>query len=190
MAEHPIQGLMKTAMESIREMVDVNTIVGDPVESQDGSIIMPISRLSFGFAAGGAEYGVAKKSHDRTSQGGQADRAGQGSQSAGDGASGGLPFGGGSGAGVSIKPVGFLVVGQGQVRLLTVDRRAFYDRLVDLAPQLLQEVQSLIHGDGQAAGNRRAGAARIRGGAVGETAGVATEDVSTIGRRVRTRPEA
>ena len=53
MDEHPIQGLMKTAMESIKEMVDVNTIVGDAVETPDGNVIIPISRVSFGFAAGG-----------------------------------------------------------------------------------------------------------------------------------------
>jgi len=136
LAEHPIQGLMKTAMESIRDMVDVNTIVGDPVESQDGDVILPISRVSFGFAAGGAEYGVP---------GGRAGGKG------GDGDGGAqLPFGGGSGAGVTIKPVGFLVVGRGQVRLLPVDGRAFYDRLVDLAPQIIQQLQSMIGGDGAA----------------------------------------
>ncbi|MCR3922884.1 MAG: spore germination protein GerW family protein, partial [Firmicutes bacterium] len=56
MYEHPIQGLMKTAMENIKEMVDVNTIIGDPVETQDGTTIIPISRVSFGFAAGGSEF--------------------------------------------------------------------------------------------------------------------------------------
>lgn len=55
MAEHPLQNLMKTAMENIKGMVDVNTIIGDPVETQDGSVIIPISRVSFGFAAGGSE---------------------------------------------------------------------------------------------------------------------------------------
>ena len=56
MSEHPIQGLMKVAMENIKEMVDVNTIVGDPVETPDGSVIMPISKVGFGFAAGGSEF--------------------------------------------------------------------------------------------------------------------------------------
>ncbi len=136
MAEHPIQGLMKTAMESIRDMVDVNTIVGDPVESQDGDVILPISRVSFGFAAGGAEYGVPGR------RSGEKGGGGDGSTQ--------LPFGGGSGAGVTIKPVGFLVVGRGQVRLLPVDGRAFYDRLVDLAPQIIQQLQNMVAGDGTA----------------------------------------
>ncbi len=56
LGDHPIQGLMKTAMENLKEMVDVNTIVGDPVETPDGSVIMPISKVGFGFAAGGSEF--------------------------------------------------------------------------------------------------------------------------------------
>jgi len=152
LAEHPIQGLMKTAMETIREMVDVNTIVGDPVESQDGNVVLPVSRVSFGFASGGAEYGGSgKRSHERSG--------------GGEGAAGGsdLPFGGGSGAGVSIRPVGFLVVGQGQVRMLPVDGRAFYDRLIDLAPQLLQELSGMIRGDGGLYAEPEPASARRRG---------------------------
>lgn len=130
MAEHPIQGLMKTAMESIKDMVDVNTVVGDPVETPDGSVIIPVSRVSLGFAAGGGEY---------EPRGGAA-----GGQGAEMGTA--LPFGGGSGAGVSVQPVAFVVVGGGQVRLLPVDSRALYDRLVDLAPQILEHLDSLFGG--------------------------------------------
>lgn len=53
---HPIENMMKTAMEQIKEMVDVNTIVGDAVFSQDGTIILPVSKVCFGFVAGGGEY--------------------------------------------------------------------------------------------------------------------------------------
>ncbi|MFZ5754963.1 MAG: spore germination protein GerW family protein, partial [Bacillota bacterium] len=56
MSEHPIEGLMKTAMESIKEMVDVNTVVGDAVEAPDGTVIIPVSRVACGFAAGGSEF--------------------------------------------------------------------------------------------------------------------------------------
>ncbi|MDQ7792913.1 MAG: GerW family sporulation protein [bacterium] len=136
MSDHPIQGLMKTAMEAIKEMVDVNTIVGDAVETPDGNVIVPISRVSFGFAAGGTEY----ESDRNGKRQGQADTGGQAT----------LPFGGGSGAGVSIQPIGFLVVGQGTVRLLPVDGRAIIDRLIDLAPQVLDQVAGLVRGDGQA----------------------------------------
>ena len=124
---------MKTAMESIKEMVDVNTIVGDPVETPDGSVIIPVSRVACGFAAGGGEFEPA---------GGEEGE--QGSQSGGQGGGGALPFGGGSGAGVSVQPVGFLVVGQGQVRLLPVDGNAVVDRLIDVAPNMLSQVQSMF----------------------------------------------
>lgn len=117
MSEHPIQGLMKTAMESIKEMVDVNTVVGDAVETPDGTVIIPISRVGFGFAAGGGEFEI---------EGSQKVEA--------------LPFAGGSGAGVSVRPMGFLVVGQGQVRMLSVDGNAVYDRLVDVVPQVIDKI--------------------------------------------------
>ncbi|HOB35152.1 MAG: sporulation protein YtfJ [Firmicutes bacterium] len=122
MSEHPIQGLMKTAMESIKEMVDVNTVIGDAVETPDGSVIIPVSRVGLGFAAGGSEFGDVKEAD--------------------------LPFGGGSGAGVSVQPVGFLVVGHDAVRLLPVSNSAIYDRLIDLVPRLVDKVQGVL-----AAGN-------------------------------------
>lgn len=131
--EHPIQGLMRTAMESIKEMVDVNTIVGEPVETQDGSVIVPVSRVSFGFAAGGAEYGAGGAE--------SAGQSGDGSEEAND-----LAFGGGSGAGVTIQPVGFLVVGKDAVRLLPVDGRALIDRALDVAPGVLAELRNLLAG--------------------------------------------
>lgn len=132
MGEHPIEGLMKTAMESIKEMTDVNTIVGDPVETPDGSVIIPISRVACGFAAGGGEFESS---------------SGEEQQQGSSGAGGMLPFGGGSGAGVSVQPVGFLVVGQGQVRLLPVDGNAVVDRLIDMAPQFINQVQGLFKKD-------------------------------------------
>ncbi len=54
--EHPIEGLMKTAMQSIQDMVDVNTIIGEPIETTNGMVIIPISKVNFGFAAGGSEF--------------------------------------------------------------------------------------------------------------------------------------
>ncbi len=137
MADHPIEGLMKTAMESIKEMVDVNTIVGDPVETPDGSVIIPISRVACGFAAGGGEF-EAGAGQQNDKQGNQANQQGN---------SAALPFGGGSGAGVSVQPVGFLVVGQGQIRLLPVDGNAVVDRIIDVAPQLLSQFQSIFRRD-------------------------------------------
>ncbi|MGI6678833.1 MAG: GerW family sporulation protein [Dehalobacterium sp.] len=124
MSDHPIEALMKTAMESIKEMVDVNTVVGDPVETTDGMVIIPISRVSCGFAAGGGEYGATAEEKSP---------------------SGKNPFGGGSGAGVSVHPMGFLVVGQNQIRLIPVEGNLVADRLLDLAPQVMNQMQSLIN---------------------------------------------
>lgn len=139
MTDHPIEGLMKTAMESIKEMVDVNTIVGDPVETPDGSVIIPISKVACGFAAGGGEF--------EATGGGQQEQQGQGGGQQQQGGNGSLPFGGGSGAGVSVQPVGFLVVGQGQIRLLPVDGNAVVDRIIDVAPSLLSQVQGMFRRD-------------------------------------------
>ncbi|MGD8401726.1 MAG: GerW family sporulation protein, partial [Bacillota bacterium] len=100
MNEHPIEGLMKTSMQNIKEMVDVNTILGDPVETPDGSVIVPISRVSFGFAAGGSQFEANKmKSREKERDRNMDQDTGQQ-----------LPFGGGSGAGTNITPVAFLVV--------------------------------------------------------------------------------
>lgn len=122
--DHPIQGLMQTAMSNLREMVDVNTIIGDPVETPDGTVILPVSKVGFGFAAGGSQF-----------EGGDANGQGQGD----------LPFGGGSGGGVSITPIGFLIVHGNNVRLLSADHQnQLYDRLIDLAPAMLERLQSLF----------------------------------------------
>lgn len=112
-------------------MVDVNTIIGDPVETPDGSVILPISRVSFGFAAGGSQY--------RTKR--------EGAHTGGQSQTENMPFGGGAGGGVSIHPMGFLVVGQGNVKLLSAEPgNQLYDRLIDLAPALLDRLESYARG--------------------------------------------
>ncbi|MGM0471665.1 MAG: GerW family sporulation protein [Bacillota bacterium] len=123
MADHPIEALMDTTMENIKSMVDVNTIVGDAVETVDGNVIIPVSRVSFGFAAGGSEYVVDDN---------------EASDESGD-----KPFGGGSGAGVMLQPIAFLVVGADQVRLLPVDNNTTVDRLINAAPELMKELNSI-----------------------------------------------
>ncbi|SHM74262.1 sporulation protein YtfJ [Caldanaerovirga acetigignens] len=124
---HPIENLMKTAMESIKEMVNVNTIIGDAVEAQDGTVIIPVSRVTFGFAAGGSEF-FAKGNQDK-------DESKEARK---------IPFGGGSGGGVSIQPVAFMVVGQGQIRLLPVHQNAMWERVIDLAPQILEQLKTAL----------------------------------------------
>ena len=117
---HPIDGLMASAMNSIKEMVDVNTIIGSPVNIPDGTVIIPISKVSFGFAAGGSEFSGKKDEKQ-------------------------LPFGGGSGAGVTINPVGFLVVGNGAVKFISVDQQSATDKLVDYVPEALDKIQGMIN---------------------------------------------
>jgi len=144
MSEHPIQGLMQTALENIKEMVDVNTIVGEPVETPDGSVILPISRVGFGFAAGGSEFQAADEN------GAHSGAAGTDAQRA----TVSLPFGGGSGGGVSITPIAFLVVGQQGVNIVSLDHKThLWERMIDAAPQWVDKIQAMFQrGDNAAAG--------------------------------------
>ena len=121
--QHPIQGLMYTAMQSIKEIVDVNTIVGDAVQTPDGTVIIPISSVKLGFAVGGSEYGGVKKSQE------------------GDKSN----FGGGAGGGVSISPVAFLVAGEGRVRLMSVNQKtSIYDKVLDVVPSAIDKLVDTV----------------------------------------------
>jgi sporulation protein YtfJ len=140
MGEHPIQGLMKTAMENIKGMADVNTIIGDPVETPDGSVIIPVSKVGFGFAAGGSEF----EAHQEVDHRQEGDMA---RQHVNGGRKGELPFGGGSGGGISITPVAFLVVGKHGVRSISLQGQShLYERMLDLAPTVVEKIQSMIRG--------------------------------------------
>lgn len=124
MEEHPIQGLMTTAMENLKDMIDVNTIIGDPVESPDGSVIIPVSKLGFGFAAGGSEFEV-----DQSSDGGEDV----------------LPFGGGSGGGVSITPIAFLIVNSKGVKMIHLNENIrIYEKMIDFAPKAVDKIQQIL----------------------------------------------
>lgn len=128
MAEHPISSLMDTAMHSIKEMIDVNTIVGDAVNTSDGGVIIPISKVSFGFAAGGGEYSGKIVSNKENAEN-QPNT---------------YPFAGGSGAGVSITPVAFMVVHGEECRLMPANTNCSVDRIVEMIPSLLQKVENLM----------------------------------------------
>lgn len=119
MDKHPIENIMTATMENIRDMVDVNTVVGDPVTAAEGATIIPISRVSFGFVSGGGEYG-AKPELAAT------------------------PFAGGTGAGVTVQPMGFLTIAGNQVRLTPVQYAAPVERVIDLLPGLMEDVKALI----------------------------------------------
>lgn len=130
--QHPIEGLMVTAMNSIQDMVDVNTIIGEPIETSNNIIIIPISKVGFGFAAGGSEFKgetideYTKKDKEEAIQYR-------------------LPFGGGSGAGVSISPIAFLVVQQNTVKLLPVEHGSCVDRLMDYVPDLMDKLNNYLN---------------------------------------------
>lgn len=120
--EHPIGSLMDTTMKKIKEMIDVNTIIGEPITSPDGTLIIPVSKVSYGFAAGGSDLPTKKENKDC--------------------------FGGGSGAGVTIQPVAFLTVYQGDVRLVSVDRdEGTADKLVNMIPDVLKKVKGVFKKD-------------------------------------------
>ena len=130
MDRHPIEGLMNTTLENIRDMIDVNTIVGDAIATADGSTVIPISRVSFGFVAGGGEYPC------------------KGKPAPADGDQGaGLPFAGGTGAGVTVQPLGFLVSGPDSVRLLPAQCYQPIDRLIELIPQALADMKQAMRRD-------------------------------------------
>ncbi|QUH26573.1 GerW family sporulation protein [Serpentinicella alkaliphila] len=132
MNTHPIESLMKTTMESIKDMVDVNTIVGDPVETPEGTVIIPISRVSFGFASGGGDF----NNDTENPRAGGDDTAKKNEK---------FPFAGGTGAGVSVQPVAFMVVGKGQMKLMPVDQRAnMIDNLINMTPKVLNGLQNMI----------------------------------------------
>lgn len=119
MAEHPIRGLMDTTMEKIRQMVDSNTIIGNPINLADGVTVLPVSKVTFGFASGGSDL-PNKATKDL--------------------------FGGGSGAGVTISPVAFLVVQKdGNVRLMQLsDTSNNIDRALGLMPEMMDKITALL----------------------------------------------
>ncbi len=121
--QHPIQGLMYTAMQSIKEIVDVNTIVGDAVQTPDGTVIIPISSVKLGFAVGGSEFGGAKKGTEIAKNN----------------------FGGGAGGGIAISPVAFLVAGEGRVRLMSVNQKtSIYDKVLDVVPSAIDKLVDTV----------------------------------------------
>ena len=132
MGEHPIENLMNTAMNSIKDMIDVNTIIGEPIQASNSTVIIPISKVGFGFAAGGSEFkGEALDEYTKRDKEEQVQYR--------------LPFGGGSGAGVSIVPVAFLVVQPNTVKLLPVDHNSCLDRLLDYVPDLIDKVNGILN---------------------------------------------
>ena len=113
-----IGNLMDVTMTKIREMVDVDTVIGSPVSTPDGITIIPVSKVSYAFGGGGSDFPVKEKSG----------------------------FGGGSGAGVRIEPVGFLIVKDGGVRMINITPPAAntVDRVIEKAPEIIELVEEMV----------------------------------------------
>lgn len=122
MSDHPIEGMMNTTLEKIKEMVDINTIVGDPITSPDGSILIPVSKISYGFASGGSDFPTKAQTEKSF-------------------------FGGGTGAGVSITPVAFITICNGNVKLLQIDPyNSSADRVIGMFPEIVDKISGLVGG--------------------------------------------
>ena len=113
-----ISSLMETTMTKIRDMVDVNTVVGTPITTPDGITVIPVSRVSYAFATGGSDFRVKEKPG----------------------------FGGGNGAGVKIEPIGFLVVKDGNVRMIGITPPAnnTVDRVIEKAPEMMDTIETFF----------------------------------------------
>lgn len=137
--QHPIEGLMRTALENISDMVDVSTVIGEPIDAGNGLMMIPICKVSCGFVAGGSEFlpsGVTLQQSPPQNGGAKSPEERPV-----------LPFGGGSSAGVGVTPVGFLAVSEESVRLIPIDNTtSLVDRLSELAPKAIEKLQSLITG--------------------------------------------
>ena len=121
MAEHTIQGFMGVTMDKVREMVDANTVIGDPVRTDDGTVILPVSKITFGFASGGSDF-EGKNAANKDL------------------------FGGGGGAGVSVIPVAFLVIQNGNVRTIQLSSgNNTMDRALTMLPELVDRLSDLIN---------------------------------------------
>ncbi len=121
MSEHPIQGLMDTTLEKIKQMVDINTIIGDPIITQDGTTIIPVSKIAYGFASGGSEFGNKQQPEAKL-------------------------FGGGGGAGVTINPVAFIAISHGDVKLLNISNGT-NEKAIAMVPELVDKISGLFKKD-------------------------------------------
>ena len=121
MENNPIGELMQSTMENVKNILKVDTVVGDPIYTPDGIMLVPISKISVGFGGGGVEFGNKKEGESR-------------------------PYGGGNATGVKVEPIGFLVIKDGVVRMVNVTPPAnnTVDRIIDLVPQVIDRVDAFI----------------------------------------------
>lgn len=123
MEKRPVSDFISTTMEKVREMIDTNTVIGQPIKTDDGITLIPVSKISFGFAGGGSDF--------------QTKYSGNGKQD---------PFGGGTGAGVKVTPVAFVVIKEGSVRIMNIAPPASgaADRLVEMIPDVIDKIEGMV----------------------------------------------
>ena len=121
---HPLKDIMDTSMSRLKELVDVNTIIGEKIIVGDGRIIIPISKVSFGFGSGGTEFPTKSKSQES-----KVDI---------------MPLGGGGGGGVTITPLGFLVSDKDGVSLLEISNGGNIDKVINSIPGAVNKLTNLF----------------------------------------------
>lgn len=122
MSEHPIHHVLGTALHNLNGIVDAESVIGKPIQTPDGTVVVPICRTNLGFVTGGTEFSSSVSSI--------------------------LPFGGGIGGGMSLTPVAFLVIGPSGVQTVPLELpKDIYSRVLDLSPQLLDKLKSLLNRD-------------------------------------------
>lgn len=121
MDNNPISQLMQTTMDNVKNVLKVDTVVGDPIVTPDGITLVPISKISLGFGGGGVEFNGKRAGEAR-------------------------PYGGGNATGVKIEPIGFLVIKEGTVRMINVTPPASntVDRIIDMVPQVMDRIDNFI----------------------------------------------
>ncbi len=124
MLENQINEIMEGAISKIKTFLDTSTVVGIPFETKEGSLLIPLTKVSVGFVAGGGEYGENKKSDK-------------------------IPMAGGSGGGICVQPIGFLSIKNDVCKLIRIDEKSKYDKLLDSIPDILSNVSEMLHKGGK-----------------------------------------
>ena len=124
MLENQINEIMEGAISKIKTFLDTSTVVGIPFETKEGSLLIPLTKVSVGFVAGGGEYGENKKSDK-------------------------IPMAGGSGGGICVQPIGFLSIKNDVYKLIRIDEKSKYDKLLDSIPDILSNVSEMLHKGGK-----------------------------------------
>ena len=117
-----LPNMLDNTIAKIREMVDVNSVIGDPIVTADGITVIPVSKVSIGFGGGGSDF-VSKNANVKEN-----------------------PFGGGVGVGVKVTPIAFLIIKEGSVRMIPVATPAntTVDRLVEMVPDTLDKISAFV----------------------------------------------